>query len=125
MGVWLVGVDTGGTFTDLIAVEQITGELRRAKVPSVSGDPSVAVLDAMDKLFADGINPRDISLFVHGTTVATNALLEGKGVRTGLLITRGCDQPRASYTARKPRVISRPVRTPLPSSSALVATVVP
>ena len=97
MGVWLVGVDTGGTFTDLIAVEQTTGELRRAKVPSVSGDPSAAVLDAMDKLFADGIDPGDISLFVHGTTVATNALLEGKGVRTGLLITHGF---RAVYEAR-------------------------
>ena len=97
MGVWLVGVDTGGTFTDLIAVEQTTGELRRAKVPSVSGDPSAAVLDAMDKLFAAGINPGDISLFVHGTTVATNALLEGKGVRTGLLITRGF---RAVYEVR-------------------------
>ena len=97
MGVWLVGVDTGGTFTDLIAVEQTTGELRRAKVPSVAGDPSAAVLDAMEKLFADGIDPGDISLFVHGTTVATNALLEGKGVRTGLLITRGF---RAVYEAR-------------------------
>ena len=97
MGVWLVGVDTGGTFTDLIAVEQTTGELRRAKVPSVSGDPSAAVLDALEKLFAAGINPGDISLFVHGTTVATNALLEGKGVRTGLLITRGF---RAVYEAR-------------------------
>ena len=97
MGVWLVGVDTGGTFTDLIAVEQNTGELRRAKVPSVPSDPSAAVLDAMDKLFAEGIDPADISLFVHGTTVATNALLEGKGVRTGLLITRGF---RAVYEAR-------------------------
>jgi len=95
--VWLVGVDTGGTFTDLIAVEQNTGELRRAKVPSVSSDPSAAVLDAMDKLFAEGIDPADISLFVHGTTVATNALLEGKGVRTGLLITQGF---RAVYEAR-------------------------
>ena len=51
----------------------------------------------MDKLFAEGIDPADISLFVHGTTVATNALLEGKGVRTGLLITRGF---RAVYEAR-------------------------
>jgi N-methylhydantoinase A len=97
VGVWLVGVDTGGTFTDLIAVEQRSGELRRAKVPSVPGDPSVAVLDAMDRLFADGIDPSEISLFVHGTTVATNALLEGKGVRTGLMITRGF---RAVYEAR-------------------------
>jgi len=92
-----VGVDTGGTFTDLIAVEQQTGELRRAKVPSVPGDPSLAVLEALDKLFADGVEPAAISLFVHGTTVATNALLEGKGVRTGLLITRGF---RAVYEAR-------------------------
>jgi N-methylhydantoinase A len=97
VGVWLVGVDTGGTFTDLIAVEQGSGELRRAKVPSVPGDPSLAVLDALDRLFADGVAPADISLFVHGTTVATNALLEGKGVRTGLLITRGF---RAVYEAR-------------------------
>jgi N-methylhydantoinase A len=97
LGVWLVGVDTGGTFTDLIAVEQASGELRRAKVPSVPGDPSLAVLDALDRLFADGVDPADISLFVHGTTVATNALLEGKGVRTGLLITRGF---RAVYEAR-------------------------
>ena len=97
MGVWLVGVDTGGTFTDLIAVEQQTAELRRAKVPSVPGDPSVAVLDALAELFATGVAPGDISLFVHGTTVATNALLEGKGVRTGLLITRGF---RAVYEAR-------------------------
>jgi N-methylhydantoinase A len=97
VSVWLVGVDTGGTFTDLIAVEQASGELRRAKVPSVPGDPSLAVLDALDRVFADGVDPADISLFVHGTTVATNALLEGKGVRTGLLITRGF---RAVYEAR-------------------------
>jgi N-methylhydantoinase A len=97
LGVWLVGVDTGGTFTDLIAVEQNTGKLLRAKVPSVPNDASEAVLHAMDRLFADGVNPSDITLFVHGTTVATNALLEGKGVRTGLLITRGF---RAVYEAR-------------------------
>lgn len=94
---WLVGVDTGGTFTDLVAIERTTGELRRAKVPSVPSDPSIAVLDALQKLLADGIAPSDISQFVHGTTVATNALLEGKGVRTGLLITRGF---RAVYEAR-------------------------
>jgi N-methylhydantoinase A len=101
VGVWLVGVDTGGTFTDLIAVEQSTGELRRAKVPSVPGDPSAAVLDAMEKLFADGLDPSDISLFVHGTTVATNALLEGKGARTGLMITRGFRNPAAASSSTR------------------------
>jgi N-methylhydantoinase A len=93
----MVGVDTGGTFTDLIAVEPRTGTFRLCKVPSVPHDPSSAVLDALTELFATGIEPGDIALFVHGTTVATNALLEAKGVRTGLLVTRGF---RAIYEAR-------------------------
>ena len=81
MGNWLVGIDTGGTFTDLISFDQASGALRRAKVPSAPGDPSLAVIDALDKLFAEGVAPADIGMIVHGTTVATNALLEGKGVR--------------------------------------------
>ena len=97
MGSWLVGVDTGGTFTDLIAFDQSNGALRRAKVPSVPADPSVAVIDALEKLFGDGVAPGDVAMIVHGTTVATNALLEGKGARTGLLITKGF---RAVYEAR-------------------------
>ena len=87
----------GGTFTDLIAVEPRTGTFRLCKVPSVPADPSSAVLDALEELFAGDIAPGDISLFVHGTTVATNALLEKKGVRTGLIVTRGF---RAIYEAR-------------------------
>jgi N-methylhydantoinase A len=94
---WLVGIDTGGTFTDLIAVEPSSGELRRAKVPSVPRDPSAAVRDALQTLFSGNVAPAGIAQFVHGTTVATNALLEGQGVRTGLLITRGF---RAVYEAR-------------------------
>lgn len=93
----MVGVDTGGTFTDLLAYERDSGELKRAKVPSVPEDPSLAVLDALQHLFLEGVAPGEVSMFVHGTTVATNALLEGKGVRTGLLITRGF---RAVYEAR-------------------------
>ena len=97
MASWLIGVDTGGTFTDLIAFDHASGALRRAKVPSVPGDPSLAVIDALKKLFAEGVTPADIAMIVHGTTVATNALLEGKGVRAGLLITKGF---RAVYEAR-------------------------
>ena len=78
---WMVGVDTGGTFTDLIAVRAGTGEFRLGKVPSVPSDPSAAVANALEELFAGGVAPSEIALFVHGTTVATNALLEGKGVR--------------------------------------------
>jgi len=94
---WMVGVDTGGTFTDLIAVDPATGEFRLGKVPSVPDDPSAAVQSALEELFANGVAPSEVALFVHGTTVATNALLEAKGVRAGLLITRGF---RAVYEAR-------------------------
>jgi N-methylhydantoinase A len=94
---WMVGVDTGGTFTDLVAFEPLTGELRTIKVPSVPADPSGAVINALDELFRSGLAPREIGFLVHGTTVATNAVLESTGVRAGLLITRGF---RAVYEAR-------------------------
>jgi N-methylhydantoinase A len=94
---WLIGVDTGGTFTDLVAFDQVSGALQRAKVLSVPSDPSLAVVNALEKLFAEGVSPADVAMIVHGTTVATNALLEGKGVRAGLLITNGF---RAVYEAR-------------------------
>ena len=97
MSGWMVGIDTGGTFTDLIAFHQETGERRLAKVPSVPSDPSEAVLNALNELIETGIEPADIGLLVHGTTVATNAILEGKGARTGLLVTKGF---RAIYEAR-------------------------
>ncbi len=94
---WMVGIDTGGTFTDLIAFEIDSGELRVAKVSSDPSDPSNAVMDALEELFGMGILPGDVASLVHGTTVATNAILEAKGVRTGLLITEGF---RAVYEAR-------------------------
>ncbi|MGB0631867.1 MAG: hydantoinase/oxoprolinase family protein [Alphaproteobacteria bacterium] len=97
MSSWMVGVDTGGTFTDLIAFEVESGELRVAKVPSDPSDPSNAVMAALQELFSDGINAGDVASLVHGTTVATNAILEDKGVKTGLLITDGF---RAVYEAR-------------------------
>jgi N-methylhydantoinase A len=94
---WMVGIDTGGTFTDLVAFEQASGELRTIKVPSVPSDPSRAVITALDELFDGGPLPREVGFLVHGTTVATNAVLESSGVRAGLLITRGF---RAVYEAR-------------------------
>jgi N-methylhydantoinase A len=97
MAEWMVGVDTGGTFTDLVAFEPLTGELRTIKVPSVPADPSSAVINALDELFRSGLAPREIGFLVHGTTVATNAVLESAGVCAGLLITRGF---RAVYEAR-------------------------
>ena len=97
MPAWMVGIDTGGTFTDLIAFETGSGGVRVAKVSSDPADPSNAVMAALDELFGTGVSPSEIASLVHGTTVATNAILEAKGVRTGLLITDGF---RAVYEAR-------------------------
>jgi N-methylhydantoinase A len=88
-----IGVDVGGTFTDLVAVDDFGGAIL-AKVPSTPDDPSVGVLDGL-KLLADTLGLELSALLsetdriVHGTTVATNALLERKGARVGLLTTEG------------------------------------
>lgn len=85
-----LGVDVGGTFTDVLMFDDIKGELFRAKVPSTPSDPSEAVLNGTDKVCSlANVNPSDISGFLHGTTVATNAILEGKGARVGLIVTDG------------------------------------
>ncbi|HTW87895.1 MAG TPA: hydantoinase/oxoprolinase family protein [Candidatus Binataceae bacterium] len=97
MDQYLVGIDCGGTFTDLVAVEAASGRSFVTKLPSTPADPSQAVIAVLDELFASGVDPREVQFLAHGTTVATNAILEGKGVRAGLLITRGF---RAIYEAR-------------------------
>ena len=88
---WMVGIDTGGTFTDVAALEVGSRTLRVTKVPSTPDDPSRAVLDGITTLMQEvpDITAGDIQFFAHGTTVATNALLEHKGVVAGLLINRG------------------------------------
>ena len=81
---WVVGIDAGGTFTDLVAFDAASGEVRRRKVPSTPGQPASAVRDALDDS-AVGTSRR----VVHGTTVATNAVLERRGARLCLLTTAG------------------------------------
>ena len=85
-----VGVDIGGTFTDLVLLDERAGEFRTLKVPSTPHDPSQAVLNAVrraDKEF--GIDLSLVTQFTHATTVACNTILEGSGARTGLLVTDG------------------------------------
>src|SRR5262249_54904373 len=89
MGRYRVTVDTGGTFSDFVYVNEETDEVSVAKLPSTPDDPSRAILAGVQVLLDKGVAPSDISYFCHGTTVGTNALLEGKGVRTGLLVTKG------------------------------------
>ncbi|RYJ00221.1 MAG: hydantoinase/oxoprolinase family protein, partial [Acetobacteraceae bacterium] len=87
---WRVGVDSGGTFTDVCLFEEATGRIEVWKVSSTPDDPSRAiaqgVAEGMDRL---GQPPGAIAYFGHGTTVATNALIQHRGVKTGLIVTQG------------------------------------
>jgi N-methylhydantoinase A len=88
-----LGVDVGGTFTDLLLVHDETGRLYRVKTPSTPADPSEGVLVGIDRICEAGeITPADLAHVQHGTTVATNALLEAKGARVGLITTQGFGQ---------------------------------
>jgi N-methylhydantoinase A len=84
-----VTVDTGGTFSDFVYLDEATGAVSIAKVASTPDDPSRAIIQGVEGLLAQGVAPQDIAFFCHGTTVGTNALLEGKGASTGLLVTEG------------------------------------
>jgi N-methylhydantoinase A len=101
---WAIGVDTGGTFTDVIAMEAKSGRVRTLKVPSTPSDPSQAVLNGVEAFLASApdVKASDISFFAHGTTVATNAVIENKGVPTGLLITRGTSAVYMARVSRQP-----------------------
>ena len=92
-GLYRLGVDVGGTFTDLLLFDEGDGRSWRAKVPSTPHDPSEAVISGTRRICADaGINESAIRYFLHGTTVATNAVLEGKGAVVGLVVTDGYRQ---------------------------------
>ena len=89
-----LGVDVGGTFTDLFLVSQGNGGARfRVKTPSTPHDPSEGVLTGVRRICEEaGIGVGDLQNILHGTTVATNAVLESKGARVGLITTQGFGQ---------------------------------
>ena len=88
--VWRVGVDSGGTFTDVCLFEQDTGRLEVWKVPSTPDDPSRGIAEGISEgVGLVGAGPADVGYFGHGTTVATNALIQHRGVKTGLITTDG------------------------------------
>ena len=82
----VIGVDVGGTFTDILALDETTGEVRVAKVPSTRGDQSAGFLKGIQTAAED---LGSVSTIIHGTTVATNALLERKGAKAGIITTAG------------------------------------
>ena len=113
-----IAVDIGGTFTDISLIDRASGKIWRAKTPSVPSDPSEAFLKGIRLALAEaGADAASLCQVLHGTTVATNMILEGKGARAALVTTRGFrhvldigrqDIPRKAnlYTWTKPQ---RPV----------------
>jgi len=95
MSRWRVGVDSGGTFTDVCLFDEDTGRVDVWKVSSTPDDPSRGIVRAVDEGLClvspvgSGKPAADISYFGHGTTVATNALIQHRGVKTGLVTTDG------------------------------------
>ncbi len=88
-----LGVDVGGTFTDLFLVSDRDGRQYRVKTPSTPGDPSQGVLNGVRRICGEAdISVGEIQNILHGTTVATNAVLESKGARVGLITTWGFKQ---------------------------------
>ena len=86
-----IGVDSGGTFTDVCLLDETTGRVSVWKLPSTPNDPSIAIAGGAREIlhrFA-GDEPGEVSFFGHGTTVATNALIQGRGARTGLVTNQG------------------------------------
>ncbi|WP_431284357.1 hydantoinase/oxoprolinase family protein [Humitalea sp. 24SJ18S-53] len=85
-----IGFDVGGTFTDFTVHDERDGSLRYFKTPSTPGDPSEAIEAGLSALIAEfDIRPAEIGFVGHGTTVATNMVIERRGVRTGLITTKG------------------------------------
>jgi N-methylhydantoinase A len=84
-----LGVDVGGTHTDLVLLDASTGELSVEKVSSTPKNPALGVLDGVARFLARDVKPAEIEFFAHGTTITTNALLEMRGAKVGMLITKG------------------------------------
>jgi len=89
-GRWRIGVDIGGTFTDFVLLDTLTGRLFNEKLLTTPQDPSVALLEGVRRLLAaHGADARDVQSVIHGTTLVANALIERKGVPVALVTTRG------------------------------------
>ena len=90
VGRYRAGVDIGGTFTDLLLLDEQTGEMIIGKVLTTPGDPSAAVIHGLQALLAERqLDPATVSATIHGTTLITNAIIERKGAKTGLITTQG------------------------------------
>ncbi|RLV55080.1 hydantoinase/oxoprolinase family protein [Aeromicrobium phragmitis] len=111
-----LGVDTGGTFTDVVAFDDTTGRVHVRKVSSTPDDPGRAILRGVSEILDQigGRTIQEISYFAHGTTVGTNALLTGNGVSTGLITTRGFRDLLELGRGRRPAMYDPQADKPAP-----------
>ena len=85
-----IGIDVGGTFTDFVLVDMASRAMTRFKEPSVPGDPSLSIERGLPALIARaGVTPADIELIVHGTTLLVNAIIQRRGARIALVVSKG------------------------------------
>ena len=116
MAKFRVGADIGGTFTDLVLLGQ-DGTLHTKKVPSTVGAYEVAIVDGLSSVFETaGLAADQIDEVLHGTTVASNAILEHKGAKTGLITTEGFRDVLEIRTLRMPRLYDLNWEKPPPLS---------
>lgn len=93
MGMYRVAIDVGGTFTDIVIQNEETGEIYGTKTPSTTQDQSIGLMKGIKKVCEElDVDVHEIRSILHGTTVATNAVLEGKGAKVGLITTSGFEQ---------------------------------
>jgi N-methylhydantoinase A len=113
--VYRVGVDVGGTFTDLILMDEASGEMVGAKTPSQPAAPQRAILDGLRELLArEGVDPAEVASFVNGTTLGLNTIIQRSGAPTGLLVTAGFRDVLELRRVRLPGAPSFYVERPRP-----------
>ena len=111
-----IGVDVGGTFTDLIYVDDQKGTVLVHKTPSTPADPSIATVDGITTLCEMAkIKPSDLDQVFHGTTVATNIVIEHNGANVGMITTEGYRDVLHIARHKKPMNFSSAGMTFLPS----------
>jgi len=109
-----MGVDAGGTLTDVCFFNQETGQLKVARASSTPADPSRAVINGVREILTRSSEPMPVVYFAHGSTVATNALIQKKGVKTGLITTDGFRDQLELGRAKRPHLYDLQIDKPVP-----------
>ncbi len=110
-----LGIDSGGTFTDVVLFDESTGKVDITKTPSTPQNASIGVFNGITKILtAEKVDPQTVSSLIHGTTVATNALLEYKGVPAAVLLTSGFKDILSIVRQDRPSLYDYFIRRPDP-----------